>query len=50
MKALIDGLAAFVPKMKLVRLPGASHWVIHEQPVRVAAEIDAFLVDAQTTT
>ena len=48
--ALIDGLAAFVPKMKLVRLPGASHWVIHEQPARVAAEIDAFLAEAQTTT
>ena len=48
--ALIDGLATFVPKMKLVRLPGASHWVIHEQPARVAAEIDAFLDGVQTTT
>ena len=41
--ALIDGLEEFVPNLKLVRLPGASHWVIHEQPARVAAEIDAFL-------
>ena len=48
--ALIDGLATFVPKMKLVRLAGASHWVIHEQPARVAAEIDAFLDGVQTTT
>ncbi len=40
---LIDGLDAFVPRMKLVRVPGASHWVIHELPARVAAEIDTFL-------
>ena len=41
--ALLDGLDAFVPQMKLVRVAGASHWIVHEQPQRVAAEIDAFL-------
>ena len=41
--ALLDGLDDFVPQMKLVRVPGASHWIVHEQPQRVAAEIDVFL-------
>ena len=40
---LLDGLEAFVPQMKLVRVPGASHWIVHEQPQRIAAEIDGFL-------
>jgi hypothetical protein len=26
-----------------VRVPGATHWIVHEQPMRVAAEIDAAL-------
>ena len=38
--SLLDGLDAFVPQMRLVRLPGATHWVIHEQPARIAAEIE----------
>ncbi len=29
---LIDGLDAFVPEMRLVRVPGATHWIIHERP------------------
>ncbi len=37
--ALIDGLGEFVPDMKLVRVPGASHWIIHERPAFIAAEI-----------
>lgn len=40
---LLDGLEAFVPDLKLVRFPGATHWVVHEQPDRVAAEIAAVL-------
>jgi pimeloyl-ACP methyl ester carboxylesterase len=47
---LLDGLEAFVPTMKLVRIPGATHWVIHEQPARIAREIDAVLGEAHTTT
>ncbi len=39
-KSLLDGLEAFVPKMRLVRLPGATHWVVHERPSVVAAEIE----------
>ena len=46
--SLIDGLQPFVPKMTLVRVANASHWIIHEQPQRVAREIDGFLT--QTTT
>lgn len=40
---LCDGLDAFVPRMKLVPLPQATHWVVHEQPARVIAEIGTFL-------
>ena len=29
---LLEGLEAFVPDMDLVRVPGASHWIIHERP------------------
>jgi pimeloyl-ACP methyl ester carboxylesterase len=41
--ALIDGLDEFVPDMNLVRVPGASHWIIHERPAFIAAEIDKHL-------
>jgi epoxide hydrolase 4 len=41
--ALLDGLDAFVPDMRLVRVPGATHWIVHERPALVAAEIDRFL-------
>jgi pimeloyl-ACP methyl ester carboxylesterase len=37
---LLDGLETFVPRMRLVRLPNATHWVIHEQPATIAAEIE----------
>lgn len=39
----IDGLEQFVPDLKLVRVPGASHWIVHEQPERVAREIESFV-------
>lgn len=42
--ALLDGLEAFVPHMALSRVPGATHWVVHEQPHRVAQEIEAALL------
>ncbi len=41
--SLCDGLDEFVPDLKLVPLPGATHWVVHEQPGRVIAEIAAFV-------
>ena len=42
-KSLVDGLDAFVPDMRLVRVPGATHWVIHERPKLIAAEIETHL-------
>lgn len=40
---LVEGLDAWVPDLTLVRIPGASHWVIHEQPALVTAHLQAFL-------
>ncbi len=40
---LLVGLAAYVPDLRIVRIDGATHWVIHEQPQRVVAEIEGFL-------
>ncbi|HET9977507.1 MAG TPA: alpha/beta fold hydrolase [Burkholderiaceae bacterium] len=37
--ALLDGLAAFVPDLDLRRVPGATHWIVHEQPALVAGTI-----------
>ena len=38
--SLLDGLETYVPRLRLVRLPHATHWVIHEQPATIAAEIE----------
>jgi len=40
---LVDGLERYVPGLTLVRVPRATHWVIHEQPERIAQEIEAAL-------
>ncbi|HEU4460561.1 MAG TPA: alpha/beta hydrolase [Methylibium sp.] len=40
---LVEGLERWVPRMKRVRVAGATHWIVHEQPERVIAEIDAAL-------
>ncbi len=40
---LLEGLDELVPDLRIERLPGASHWVIHEQPRQVNAAIRAFL-------
>ena len=37
---LLDGLEAFVPAMRLVRVPGATHWIVHERPQFIASEIE----------
>ena len=37
--ALLDGLEAFVADLRVVRVPGASHWIVHEQPALVAEQI-----------
>lgn len=36
---LLDGLAAFVDPLEIQRVPDASHWIVHEQPARVAGVI-----------
>jgi pimeloyl-ACP methyl ester carboxylesterase len=41
--ALLDGLDAFVPDLRVVRVPGATHWIVHEQPRLVATEIERAL-------
>lgn len=41
--SLLDGLQAFVPHMTLTRVPGATHWIVHERPQLVAAEIESAL-------
>ena len=38
--ALLDGLEAFVPDLRVVRVPGATHWIVHERPALVIAEIE----------
>ncbi len=40
---LLDGLEAFVPRMELQRIEGATHWLIHEQPALVAQHLQRFL-------
>jgi pimeloyl-ACP methyl ester carboxylesterase len=36
-------LEAFVPDLSVLRVPGATHWLIHEQPARVATTIERML-------
>jgi pimeloyl-ACP methyl ester carboxylesterase len=40
---LLDGLERWVPKLRVLRLAEASHWVVHEQAARVAEEIEEML-------
>lgn len=40
---LTEGLDTHIADLKLVPIEGATHWVVHEQPQRVMAEIAAFL-------
>jgi pimeloyl-ACP methyl ester carboxylesterase len=41
--ALLDGLEAWVPDLQLQRVPGATHWLIHEQPALVVGTIARLL-------
>jgi pimeloyl-ACP methyl ester carboxylesterase len=41
--SLLEGLEEFVPDMRLVRVPGATHWIVHERPILVATAIEAEL-------
>ena len=39
----LDGLDACVDGLRVVRIPEGSHWVVHEQPARVAALLREFI-------
>jgi pimeloyl-ACP methyl ester carboxylesterase len=41
--ALLEGLDAFVSPLRVQRVPGASHWLVHEQPALVADSIARLL-------
>ncbi len=41
--ALLDGLEDYVPDLRIVRVAGATHWIVHERPVFVGAEIERAL-------
>jgi len=40
---LLDGLGQCVPDLMLVRVPDASHWIVHEKPDLVCGEIGKFV-------
>jgi len=40
---ILDGMEACVPDLRVERLPGVSHWVMHEQPQRLNALIRDFI-------
>ena len=40
---LLDGLARWVPQLHIERVPEATHWIVHEQPGRVAELITSLL-------
>lgn len=40
---LLDGLEQYVPHLEVKKVPGASHWIVHEQPALVAREIEGFI-------
>lgn len=39
----LDGLDRCVPDLEVVRVPDASHWIVHEQPGLVTREIERFI-------
>jgi len=39
----LDGLEDHVDDLRVVRIPEASHWVVHEQPARINALIRGFI-------
>lgn len=41
---LIDGLGDYVADLTLHTVPGATHWIVHEQPQRVAQYLQDFLL------
>ena len=46
--SLLDGLDGLVPDLRIERLAGATHWLVHEQPDRVADLLGGFVSPGQT--
>jgi pimeloyl-ACP methyl ester carboxylesterase len=46
---LLEGLDRWVPDLRVVRVPDVSHWIVHEQPARVAEAIAGLVDEAQRT-
>lgn len=42
-KSLLDGLENFVADLEIVRIAEGSHWIIHEQAIRINALIRSFI-------
>ena len=40
---LVEGLDEYIPDLRLEKVPGASHWIVHERPEFVAERLGAFL-------
>jgi pimeloyl-ACP methyl ester carboxylesterase len=40
---LIEGLGDYIPQLRLEKVEGASHWIIHERPQFVAQRLADFL-------
>jgi pimeloyl-ACP methyl ester carboxylesterase len=40
---LVDGLEEYVPQLTLEKVPGATHWIVHERPEFVIERLAAFL-------
>ena len=43
--SLIDGLEDYVPDLRLIRIEGATHWVVHEKPQLVIEHLTRFLLE-----
>jgi pimeloyl-ACP methyl ester carboxylesterase len=41
---LLDGLSGWVPQLQLRPVSNASHWIVHEHPALLAAELRQFLL------
>ena len=44
---LIDGLDAYIGQLTLKTVPGASHWIVHENPALVAELLNGFLLQEE---
>jgi pimeloyl-ACP methyl ester carboxylesterase len=40
---LLDGLEAYVPNLDVIRVPGATHWIVHERPQLVVDVVAGLL-------